>query len=138
LIEQMVMSELLLRGLLVSHIRRMRVLYRARQSQLIEGLRVVFGTDLQLEATDTGTHVILLLKPDADDTALARLAAQAGLIVRPLSPYYATRQTRQGLLFGFAAFNPLEIETGLEKLRAISHALAPLVVRIGRTLDKLG
>ncbi len=138
LIEQMVMSELLLRGLLVSHIRRMRVLYRTRQNQLIEGLRKMFGADLQLETTETGTHVIVLLKPGTDDTALARLGVQVGLIMRPLSPYYATRQTRQGLLLGFAAFNPLEIETGLEKLRAISDSLAPFVVRNCTTPDKLG
>ncbi len=127
LMEQMVLSEFMHRGLLVSHIRRMRSLYRSRQTQLVEGLTRLLGHPLNLRATETGTHLVLPLTADADDAALAQLAARAGVVVRPLTPYYGTRQRRQGLLFGFAAFNQGEIESGLKQLAAITAELAPFV-----------
>lgn len=116
LIEQMVLSEFMLRGLFVSHVRRMRGLYRARQSQMIEGLNALFGRDLPFAATDTGVHVILRLSEEADDRRLVRAAAERGVVIRPLSPYYASGRPQQGLLLGFSAFNAGEIGQGLARL----------------------
>jgi GntR family transcriptional regulator/MocR family aminotransferase len=116
LIEQMVLSEFMHRGLLVSHIRRMRSLYRERQCQLIDGLHRLLGAELHFTGTETGLHLVMPFAPDVDDVSFARSAALAGVVVRPLSPYYATRQRRKGLLLGFAAFNQRDIEAGLELL----------------------
>jgi GntR family transcriptional regulator/MocR family aminotransferase len=127
LIEQMVLSEFMLRGLLVSHIRRMRSLYRARQRQLIDGVQTLLGTELQLLGTETGTHITLRLSPEADDVLLARRAAQIGVIMRPLTPYYSTRQRHQGLLLGFAAFNQADIDLGLRRLALMSAELTRFI-----------
>lgn len=123
LVEQMVLSEFMQRGLLASHIRRMRKLYRARQLQLIAGLRDMLGTGLSFIGTETGLHLTLQLTGEADDVSLAHQAEQADVVVRPLSPYFATRQRRQGLLLGFAAFNQKEIENGLDRLTALRPQL---------------
>jgi GntR family transcriptional regulator / MocR family aminotransferase len=64
-------------------------------------------------ATETGMHVVLHLMSNADDEALSNLAAQSGVVMRPLSPYYAGNKCEQGLLLGFSAFNPAEISQGL-------------------------
>ncbi|MBZ8143463.1 aspartate aminotransferase, partial [Rubrivivax gelatinosus] len=129
LIEQMVLSEFMHRGLLVSHIRRMRGLYRARQLHLIAGLQSLLGQALPLAGTDTGMHLTLPLAPEAGDVALTRRAAQLGITLRPLTPYYATRQRRQGLLLGFAAFNNSELDLGLQKLAPMKADLARLLQR---------
>lgn len=126
LIEQMVLSEFMLRGLFASHVRRMRGLYRARQSQMIDGLNALFGRALPLVATDTGVHVTLCLSEQADDRRLVRAAAERGVVIRPLSPYYVSRR-RQGLLFGFAAFNAGEISQGLTRLAAVRDDILPLL-----------
>lgn len=132
LIEQMVLSEFLHRGLLAAHIRRMRGLYRARQQQLLEGLAALYGDDVAFGATDTGMHVLLPLDGEADDRRIARMTAQAGVVVRPLSPYYAGRDRRQGLLFGFSAFTAAEIGEGLARLARFSDEIAPLVTHRDR------
>lgn len=117
LIEQMVLSEFMHRGLFAAHVRRIRNLYQARQAKLLAGLRNSFGADLLITANQTGTHVVLPLAAEANDKALAReLAMEANIIVRPLSPYYAGRMRRQGLILGFAAFTEAEIEAGIAKL----------------------
>ncbi|MGH2549999.1 MAG: PLP-dependent aminotransferase family protein, partial [Thermomicrobiales bacterium] len=127
LIEQMVLSEFMHRGLLVAHIRRMRNLYRARQVRLIGGLRDIFDSGLRLSATDTGMHVIIPLDPSADDQAIARTAMDRGVVLRPLSPYYAGRQRRQGLLLGFSAYNLEEIEHGLARLSRLKAMIDPVL-----------
>ncbi len=127
LIEQMVLSEFMHRGLLAAHIRRMRGLYRNRQVQLLEGLHGLFGHDVAFGATDTGTHVILPFVDGADDRSVARRLALAGIVVRPLSPYYAGQRRRQGLLFGFSAFTGPEIAEGLARLARFAGEIAPQV-----------
>ncbi len=63
-------------------------------------------------------HVILPLPQTVDDQYLAKLAATRGVVVRPLSPYYAGRERRKGLLLGFSAFNSSEITLGLSAVEA--------------------
>ncbi len=127
LIEQMVLSEFMLRGLFTSHVRRMRGLYRARQSQLIEGLNALFGRTLPLAATETGVHVTVRLTEQADDQRLVRAAAERAVVIRPLSPYYVSRRRQQGLLFGFAAFNAAEIGQGIARLAAVRGDILPFL-----------
>ena len=123
LIEQMVLSEFMHRGLLVAHIRRMRTLYRARQVQLVEGLKGIFGENLRVTATETGMHVVLHLIPNADDEALSKIAVESGIVTRPLSPYYAGNECQQGLLLGFSAFNPAEISQGLFRFARLKQTI---------------
>jgi GntR family transcriptional regulator/MocR family aminotransferase len=127
LIEQMVLSEFMDRGLLRAHIRRMRSLYRARQLCLIRGLKKILGEDLSLSETDTGMHLLIPLSQEADDQAIVREAMEHGVVLRPLSPYYAGRVKRQGLLLGFSAFNIDEIEPGLVRFANLKTTITPLL-----------
>ncbi|HLG84579.1 MAG TPA: PLP-dependent aminotransferase family protein [Bradyrhizobium sp.] len=129
LIEQMVLSEFLHRGLLVSHVRRMRTLYRTRQKQLTDGLCELFDLPIPFESLETGMHLVLPLKGDADDQELSDRCSKQKLVLRPLSPYYFGRQRRKGLLFGFSAFNSNEISQGLQRLAAFREALVPFIPR---------
>lgn len=129
LIEQMVLSEFMHRGLFAAHVRRMRGLYRTRQQHLIAGLQELYGPDLVIGATDTGMHVLVPLAAGADDRGIAMRMARAGVMARPLSPYYAGRTRSRGLLFGFAAFTGAEIAQGISRLSRLSGEIEPLVVR---------
>lgn len=130
LIEQMVLSEFMERGLFAAHVRRMRVLYRKRQQMLVAGLRALLGADIAVSATDTGMHIILPLKPGADDVALACELAARGVVSRPLSPYYTGQDKARGLLFGFAAFSPEEISKGMTRLSSADVGLSAVVERV--------
>jgi GntR family transcriptional regulator/MocR family aminotransferase len=48
-------------------------------------------------------------------------------VLRPLSPYYLGHRRRQGLLFGFSAFNTEEIAQGIARLSAFQADIAPFV-----------
>jgi GntR family transcriptional regulator/MocR family aminotransferase len=72
-------------------------------------------------------HVIIPLDQAADDQEIARKAMDYGVVLRPLSPYYAGRTKRQGLLLGFSAYNVDEIEQGLARLSKLRTTINPVL-----------
>jgi len=129
LVEQLVLSEFMSRGLLVSHIRRMRTLYGQRQAALLNGMRATFGADLPVTATETGMHVVLPLKDTVKDHSIVRSLAERGVVARALSPYFAGPSKRNGLLLGFAAFDSDEIALGLRRIEPLASDLAGSIDR---------
>lgn len=122
IIEQMVLAEFMDRGMFQAHIRRMRNLYRGRQQAMIGLLADELGVRLSGPAIETGMHLVVPLRPDADDCRIARSGGD-GMIARPLSIYYAGRDKPKGLLFGFAAFTEAEIEERRGDLRRMGEGI---------------
>ena len=64
---------------------------------------------LELVPSTAGMHLVADLAPrlrkQMTDRAATRLAAKAGVLVRPLADYFAGRPDRSALLLGFAGFN---------------------------------
>ena len=54
-----------------------------------------------------------------DDVAVTKAAAEAGLVVQPLSVCYASRPKRHGLILGYAGTPEPEIERGVRMLRRV-------------------
>lgn len=125
LMEQMVLSEFMLRGLFSSHMRRMKKLYESRRQALREGLADIFGAPVWGDSGESGTNLILPLSAGADDRALCRTLAESGLVLRPLSPYFLKRTPQPGLIAGFSAFREAEIQRGLALMAGSRRMLAP-------------
>ncbi|WP_138468346.1 PLP-dependent aminotransferase family protein [Poseidonocella sp. HB161398] len=113
LIEQMVLSEVMHRGLFVSHIRKMKKLYRHRRTLLREGLAGLFGCEPWGSSGQSGTNLLLPFREGCNDVAVSRELARKGLMVRPLSPYFVSKERASGLILGFSAFRDAEIARGL-------------------------
>lgn len=116
LLEQMVLAEMMHRGLYAAHLRRMRVIYRQRQTALAAVLAERLNHHVPAEELRSGMHLVLPLAAEADDRALARQLAEVGVIARPLSMYCAPQRPLQGLLLGFAAFPPESIQNAGKQL----------------------
>lgn len=129
LLEQMVLAEMIGRGLYAAHVRRMRVLYRSRQLALAAGLLRHLDYCVPLEELRSGMHVVLHLRDGVNDHDAADLMRQSRIVVRPLSPYFGAQPARQGLLLGFAAF-PVEV---IERATANLGPLRPLLARAGQS-----
>jgi GntR family transcriptional regulator/MocR family aminotransferase len=112
-------------GHFAAHIRRMRALYADRQAVLVAAAGRHLAGLLEVTAEEAGMHLVAGLAPALaarmDDTEAAAVAARAGIVVSPLSRYYAGRPRRQGLLLGYAGFPDCEIE---RKAKALARALA--------------
>jgi GntR family transcriptional regulator/MocR family aminotransferase len=117
-VEQAVLTDFIEEGHFGRHIRRMRTLYRERQTLLLEALRREAGDILEVEPSDAGIQLVAWLPEGIDDTQVSREAAARGVEARPMSIFYAQEPRRAGLDLGYAAFNEREIRRGAAQLSA--------------------
>lgn len=108
LIPQPAMAAFMNEGAFAIHLKRMRRTYSRRQSLLVAALAPI--NDLSHVAADpAGMHLCIPLRSalvkQCSDQEIAMIARGEGLVIEPLSTYYAHSPTRQALLLGYAAFD---------------------------------
>jgi GntR family transcriptional regulator / MocR family aminotransferase len=101
--------------LLLQHRRRMRDLYRARQSVLIDAMHQASEGALQLPLSMQGMHLAHEVSHQVDDRAFSLKAAAAGVSLSPLSNY-CMQARRRGWLFGYAGFNEATLRAAAQTL----------------------
>lgn len=116
---QATLHEFIAEGHLGRHVRRMRLLYAERAQALRKGADRYFTGLLDLPAIAAGLDAPAFLPQGIDDTLVARSAAAAGIECHPLSFYAMQGQTVPGLVLGFAAIGPVEIESAARKLARV-------------------
>ena len=121
---QEVLADFMQQGHFARHIRKMRNLYRARRSILIECLRMEFGNMLEVHGSPAGMHLAVTLPEGYSDREIASRAGEKRLWVWPLSPYYLGRKPRQGLVLGFGSSQSNEIPRAVEALRSVLRECA--------------
>ena len=107
-------------GHLAAHIRRMRRLYADRQQALTHELETTLAGLLTATRQNAGMHVPAYftdaLAAQVSDVDAARAAADAGVVVSPLSVHYVSAPARQGFLMGFTGFDETEIADSANRL----------------------
>ncbi|WP_419910143.1 PLP-dependent aminotransferase family protein [Hoeflea sp.] len=94
------------------HLRRVRRVYSERRKVLIEQLKTGLGPPMNIEDHQAGMQFVVSLPNRCDDVALSEAASANGLSVAALSSFYAGTPRRKGLVLGFCAFTPEELEAG--------------------------
>lgn len=123
-VEQAVLTDFIEEGHFGRHIRRMRTLYRERQTALVKALRREAEDIFEVEPSAAGIHLVVWLPEGVDDREVSREALARGVEARPLSLFYAQRPRRGGFELGYAAFNESEIRRGVVQLAAAVRACA--------------
>jgi GntR family transcriptional regulator/MocR family aminotransferase len=116
MLPQRAMTDFLREGHFARHIRRMRTLYAARRTALLEAIGHYLPGRLQVLGAEAGMQLAVLLPEGSDDIALSRRAAQVGVSVRPLSQCYRGAAPRQGLILGYGGVDAHAIGTGIRRL----------------------
>jgi GntR family transcriptional regulator/MocR family aminotransferase len=100
---QEVLTDFMRAGHFVRHIRRMRSLYKARRTALVNSLHTEFGDLLQIHGSEAGMHLTVTLPENtgSSDVEIATRAAKEKLWLWPLSTCYSTTPARQGFILGF-------------------------------------
>ncbi len=100
---QAVLADFIKEGHFASHIRRMRQRYAARLALLRAAIGQYCGAATPISGGEAGLHLVMGLPDHADDVGICHRARQAGILVRPLSTYYAQQgSARKGLVLGYA------------------------------------
>ena len=115
LLEQMALCDFLHEGHYARHLRHMRHHYKKLRDLLQRELQAHLGGLLEVHAPDAGMHLVGWLPPGKDDRRAAKLAAQVGIQVLPISTYSLEPLSRGGLVFGYAGTDeeaiPHEVKT---------------------------
>lgn len=101
------------------HIRRVRRIYNDRRKALVDGLDRHFDGLGQFEDHKAGMLTTFRLPKHVDDLTIAAEAAKAGMAPLALSSFHARPGGARGLILGFCAFTPEEIETATPRLAEI-------------------
>lgn len=125
LMMQPVLADYMASGEYATHIRRSRRIYARRLAAMLAAGDRLEGV-LVLRPTTSGMHVVADLGPRLagrlDDRRVAEVAAADGIVVAPLTDYYAGPPTRRAVLLGFAGFPE-------EALVRAMHRLADVLAR---------
>ncbi|HLA95960.1 MAG TPA: PLP-dependent aminotransferase family protein [Pyrinomonadaceae bacterium] len=116
--DQMILAEFIADGHFERHVRRMRTLYRERQSILISEVEKRLAGFLDIEKSDAGMHLIGWPKGVSDVTISAK-AAELGIRIAPVSRYAANKLERGGLMLGYTAFDERQIKEGVKTLAKV-------------------
>jgi GntR family transcriptional regulator/MocR family aminotransferase len=122
--EQEVLAEFIGEGHFERHLRRMRVLYAARRSILLDALRQAFGDRLEVAGAEAGLHVVIYLRGLLASAvpALVARAAASGVGIYSIAPYYLDPPQRAGLMLGYAALNERDIRAGVRAFAEVFDA----------------
>lgn len=122
MLEQMALCDFLHEGHYARHLRRMRHHYQKLRDLLSYELQTHLGDLLEVRASEVGMHLVGWLPTGKDDRRAAKLAAQVGIQVLPVSIYSLEPLPRGGLVFGYAGTDEAAIPQGVKRLRgALEH-----------------
>jgi GntR family transcriptional regulator / MocR family aminotransferase len=116
---QDVLARFISEGHLLRHLRRMRDLYRSRQSVLIDAMHQATEGALQLPPSLQGMHLAHEVSQQVDDRAFSLKAAAVGVTLTPLSNY-CLQARRRGWLFGYAGFNEATLRAAAWRVASLS------------------
>lgn len=126
LVLQKTLADFLYFGHFSAYLRDMNILYRERRDLLVRALCLYCPDDLRPEAGDGGIQMPVYLTRAClargwTDCQLAGRLNDIGVEASALSDYYWSQKIapRQGLLLGYAASMPDEIEQGVRKIATL-------------------
>lgn len=118
--DQYVLAQFMAEGHLARHLRRMRSLYADKRRVVIDAVSRHIAAGLaELQPCDQGMHMVLWLRRGLDDRHIERLAQEAGVSVRALSPMYAAGHGRSGLILGLGGYGDRQVEQAVITLNQL-------------------
>ncbi|RZN08008.1 aspartate aminotransferase [Bradyrhizobium genosp. SA-3] len=125
LFEQEALATMLETGTYDSHVNRIRRRNGERRKMLLDALRRRFGDRIQIDGAAAGLHVVVWFcdLPQASEAILIEAARTRGVGIYPVSPLFDRRHAGggrrpdlAGLVMGYAALQPRQIERGCQLL----------------------
>jgi GntR family transcriptional regulator / MocR family aminotransferase len=129
-LDQAVLAEMMRSGSYAAHLSRIRAPYRERRDCLLAVLHRYFGL-VEVSGEDGGLHLFWQLPPDFPEAAAVEALGRrvrVGVYAVANAGAYDARDThfsRRGLVLGYAALTPKQIEDGIDRLAAAIEEAMP-------------
>ena len=133
---QAIVAEFIDEGLFATHIRRMRKLYAEKCDLLFAAAQKWLTPWLELQPTNTGLHMVGLLRSGLIGAEVSAAAASRGLTVAPISRFCMTPIDVEGLVLGYGGISHRQIAAGVSELAEVLEGCAEAGPRhVRRTRD---
>jgi GntR family transcriptional regulator/MocR family aminotransferase len=119
IIIQAVVSEFIREGHFSRHIRKMRLLYKNAQDDLVNLIYQHLKGKLEPVPVKAGMHFLAWLPAGADASLIANKALKLGVILNSLERFSLQSKNRNGLILGFSGFSHTEMEKAILVLKLI-------------------
>ncbi|GKU80078.1 PLP-dependent aminotransferase family protein [Paenibacillus sp. L3-i20] len=98
-----------------AHIRKMRNVYRQKQTTLVSNIQTMFGSKATIIGQDAGLHILLRVHNGMDENTLIQTAESEGTRVYPVSQFWAQRTAAESSMvqIGFGGLNNEDIVKGV-------------------------
>jgi GntR family transcriptional regulator / MocR family aminotransferase len=116
ILEHMALTDFIVEGHYVRHLRKMRLLYLERRNALVDALTRELGDILEVSVTEAGLHLVAWLPSGMSARVAVHRAEAAGLYIQPIAQSNLRPLKRDGLQFGFATASPQELRAGVKTL----------------------
>nr|WP_314266877.1 PLP-dependent aminotransferase family protein [uncultured Moellerella sp.] len=118
-LEQATLAMFISEGHYARHVRRIRKACYERYEALAQAIKTYLSHVFAVEPTDSGIHVVCWLLNGFTEHDIIKKCRVLGLGVQPLSRYCIRPYSKQGVLFGYAAHTPQQIEENIRKLAEV-------------------
>jgi GntR family transcriptional regulator / MocR family aminotransferase len=118
-IDQAIVAQFMQEGHFARHLRRMRTLYKKQQDELVTLVEKHLGAYLEVDACDTGMHLIAWMRQSGNARELAKKAANDGVLLQAVSDYSVRFAHDNGLIMGFTGFSTKDMEQAVVKLKKL-------------------
>ena len=118
ILEQRALASFIVEGSFERHLRRMRVLYRARRAALLESLRRHIGDGLEVSGESAGMHLVVRL-PLLETERFIERARRAGVALMSTAPHHLRDPVPGEFIFGFAEHDEATMEEAIARLGRI-------------------
>jgi GntR family transcriptional regulator/MocR family aminotransferase len=118
-IDQAILTQFMIDGHFLRHLRRMRLVYKKAQDELISLLRQHLGAHIRIAAADAGMHLIVWLLTDKDTTEVIRKAKEHGVILYAVDELSLEFKHPAALMMGFTGFKSEMMEQAVLSLKKI-------------------
>ncbi len=122
MLDQLTLAELIDRGELDRHLRRMRPIYRRRRDVLLEALARHLPA-LHPVGASAGLHLLTWLPADLDEERILAGALDAEIAINGLAPRWLRPGGRGGLIFGYGGIAEEAIDVGIRRLAEVIAAV---------------
>lgn len=125
-VDQATLALFITEGHLERHVSRIKQAYQNRLLALRQAVQRDLAGVFEFETVQAGLNTVAWLRRTWEEGEVTSAAAAAGLDLTPLGAYGTTGLMRPGVVFGFSAFTPEELQKAVARLalalRARRHA----------------
>jgi GntR family transcriptional regulator/MocR family aminotransferase len=115
-LEQQTLAEFIAGGMYERYLRRVRKRNAARREALLDSIEKWIGDRVEITGDGAGAHVVLWPKKQVMEESVVARAAERGVGIYRIAPYFLKRARRAGFLLGYARMREPEIREGIRRL----------------------